>query len=175
MRPAQKLLDLFYRLHWALRAGDEFGYGNRSEDIAAGKMPEGDIYEGRHSEIYSTAINLYISYKVPLINREEKSFVTVYVEFNYNNEWKITLNWSAYGAMSAYKAKPHSDALSYAVKVAKLCEEIVGRPIDYDLRSARQNLENAIQESWKSMDCAGVREVGDPNKALEGALERLTK
>ena len=41
MNDGQKLLDLFYRLHFALGTGvsDEHGYGDRSEDIAAGRRP----------------------------------------------------------------------------------------------------------------------------------------
>jgi len=167
MNDAQKLLDLFYRLRFVLASGvrDEHGYGNRDEDIAGGKLPVGDVFEGCHVRIYSNALNLRAVHEV---ERDGRSQVTVYAGRTLHETWEVRLSCSARGQMTPEDAAHFSDALAYAVKVARSCEEILARPLDFDIRAAREKLDAAVTDSWASLG-----KEGDPDEAVAGAWTRL--
>ena len=169
MNDAQKLLDLFYRLHFAMSTGlnPRYGYGNHDEEIAAGKMPAADVFDGNHRGIYSNALNLHAAHKMI---RNGTDFATVYVANGLRGDWDIHVSCAARGYLSPDEAAFFSEALAFAVKAAKACEEIVATPIDFefDIRHAQSTLDDAIRESWDALG-----KEGDPEDALAGAWGRI--
>lgn len=165
MNDPQKLLDLFYRLHWVLGGGvpDRAGYGPRDEDIAAGRRPrDADIYEGRHPEIYSTACNLHIRHHAP------GGTAQVNVERRIRGGWTVGVSCPARGMMTVEEARTFQDDILHAVKRAELCEEILARPLDFDVREASNLLNAAAKIAWEK---AGPD--ADPEAVLDQMLESL--
>lgn len=170
MNHAKRLLDLFYRLHWALRAGvaPEYGWGDRSIRIAQGQMPEADIYEGEHRRIYGDATNLRIAHKVEHLSH--RGLVEVYVERSLRGEWRVEVSCYALGQKEPAVAALVAQELAHAAKIGGLCEEILAQPMDFDVHAGRDALSDAIEGAWTE-----VGRDGDPDEALACAWKRLSE
>jgi len=159
MNHAKRLLDLFYRLHFALRTGAAPGDGwgeYAGTRIARGEMPQPEIYAGRHVKIFSDALNLRVAQKVD--DHTGRGLIDLRAGRDLDGKWEVEVSCCALGYVSPDEAAKVAQGLAHAATLGRICEEILAGPLDFDVGQGRCDMEEALRTAW---DEVGREKLGD--------------